>query len=179
VNRLAAAAGVIAAGAVSLLLLAPREPAPATAVAPQPARQPVAVAPRPAITAATPATPEPPRDVVLHGVVMRGAQSQALLSVGGRSQEPYAIGDAVEGGWTVHAIREQQVVLANAGAQSVVNVASAAAAPATADAVAPASSAPRLPGFVAGAPAPFTDAGASERNRRFLDAVHARRNTAP
>jgi hypothetical protein len=177
VSRLAAAAGVGAVAAVSLLLFAAREPAPAPLATPHAARQPAAIAAR--AVPAPAAQPERPRDLVLHGVLMRGAQSRALFSVGGRAQEPYAIGDPVEGGWTVQAIREQEVVLANGSAQAVVNLAAGApAAPAIAAIpVRTTASVPRLPGFVAGAPAPFTDAGASERNRRFLDAVHAHRGT--
>jgi hypothetical protein len=100
-----------------------------------------------------------------------------VLSVGGQPQAPYAIGDRVEGGWSVQSIGEQQVVLAKGGAQAVVPVATGTTAAATPAlrAGSGANAAPRLPGFVAGAPAPFTDAGASERNRRFLDAVHAKR----
>jgi hypothetical protein len=181
VSRLAAAGGAISAAAAALLWLAPRASAPAQPVSPAPA-PPVAMAyARPARlpVAATPAPPEVPHDVVLHGVLLRGARSQAVLSVGGAAQQPYALGDAVERGWTLHEVGAAQVVLANGRAQAVVPVAamtSAAshdAAPAAVAAI-EAGTGARRPALLAGQAMPFT-AGASERNRRFLEAVRARR----
>ncbi len=169
---LAAAAGVVVAGAVSLLFVGGRDE-PVARRASQPQAVPaIASAPRPAPAPRV----EPVTGVSLHGVLLRGAQSQALLTVDGQ-QQSYGVGDAVKGGWTVQTIREQQVVLTNGSASTAIGV--AAPAPATgqpgANTAAAASASAHLPGFVAGAAAPLSDAGASERNRRFLDAVQKAR----
>ena len=177
---LAAAAGVVVAGGVSLLWLgtrdAPPPPQPAAPIATAPVR------PAPRVAAASPATaPAPLTGVTLHGVLLRGAQSQALLSVDGQPQQPYGIGDVVKSGWSLQAIRDQQVVLANGAASTTLGVDTARPVP-VADQhqvtpLAAASSAPaRGPGFVAGAPAPFDMATAPERNKRFLDAIRAKRD---
>jgi type II secretory pathway component PulC len=184
VKWLAAAAGVLAAGGISLLLFGARDE-PATPAARQPAPAIASAAPAPRVAVPPPASRiEPPPGVTLQGVLLRGAQgaqSQALLTVDGR-QQSYAIGDSVKAGWTVQAIREQQVVLANGSASTAIGVAAPtpdAAAPEQRGATTPvaAAAAPRLPGFVPSAAAPLSDAGASERNRRFLDAVQAKERT--
>lgn len=175
---LAAAAGVMVAGGLVLLFVGGRDEAAPSGARPA-APTVAAAAPAARVTAPPPAKRiEPPAGVTLQGVLLRGAQgaqSQALLTVDGQ-QQPYAIGDRVKDGWTVQAIREQQVVLANGGASTALGVAAPAppaaagterGAPTPVAATAPA----RLPGFVAGAAAPLSDAGASERNRRFLEAV--------
>jgi hypothetical protein len=178
VKWLAAVAGVVVAGGASLLLLAPGP----SRQAPQPPSPPALQAPAPAPrVAAAPPAPAPLTGVTLHGVLLRGAQSQAILSVGGQPQQAYGVGDVVKPGWSVQAIREQQVVLANGTATSAVDVAAARPVPVadqhSATPVAAATSASaRAPGFVVGAPAPFDIANASDRNKRFLDAIRAKRD---
>jgi hypothetical protein len=181
VKWLAAAAGVLVAGGISLLFIGTRDD-PATPGARQPTPAIASAAPTPRAAVPPPASRiEPPAGVTLQGVLLRGAQgaqSQALLTVDGQ-QQSYAIGDSVKAGWTVQAIREQQVVLANGSASTAIGVATAtrdAAAPEQRGVTMPATAtaAARLPGFVPSAAAPLSDAGASERNRRFLDAVQAK-----
>jgi hypothetical protein len=178
VKWLAAVAGVVVAGGASLLWIGTRDvpepPQPAAHAAP-PAR------PAPHVAAAT-AHPSPPlTGVTLHGVLLRGAQSQAILSVDGQPQQAYGIGDLVKPGWSVQAIREQQVALGNGTASTTLGVDTARPMPVAAQGpaapmVAATTASARAPGFVAGAPAPFDMAGASERNKRFLDAIRARRD---
>jgi hypothetical protein len=177
VKWLAAVAGVVVAGGASLLWIGTRDvpepPQPAAHAAP-PAR------PAPHVAAAT-AHPSPPLTcVTLHGVLLRGAQSQAILSVDGQPQQAYGIGDLVKPGWSVQAIREQQVALANGTASTTLSVDTARPVPVadqrSGTPAAAANASARAPGFVAGAPAPFDMAGASERNKRFLDAIRARRD---
>lgn len=176
---LAAAAGVVVAGGASLLLVAPGETP--RAPPPPPALQAARPAPpAPRVAAASPA-PASLTGVTLHGVLLRGAQSQALLSVDGQPQQAYAIGDIVKTGWSLQAIHDQQVVLANGTSSTTLGVDTARPVP-VADqhpaAAAPAATgaSARTPGFVAGAPAPFDMATASERNKRFLDAIRAKRD---
>jgi hypothetical protein len=181
VKWLAAAAGVVVAGGASLLLLAPgasRRPPPAPSAPAVQAAPPARPAPR--VAAASPAQ-APLTGVTLHGVLLRGAQSQAILSVDGQPQQAYGIGDLVKPGWSVQAIREQQVALGNGTASTTLGVDTARPMPVAAQGpaapmVAATTASARAPGFVAGAPAPFDMAGASERNKRFLDAIRARRD---
>lgn len=176
---LAAAAGVVVAGGASLLLLSPR----VTQQAPQPPLPPPLRAappapPAPRVAAASPA-PASLTGVTLHGVLLRGAQSQALLSVDGQPQQSYGIGDVVKPGWSLQAIRDQQVVLANGAASTTLGVDTArpvAVADQHPAAAAATDASARAPGFVAGAAAPFDMATASERNKRFLDAIRAKRD---
>jgi hypothetical protein len=178
VKWLAAAAGVAVAGGASLLWIATRDapelPKPVARVA-APAR------PAPHVAAAAPQVAQPITGVTLHGVLLRGAQSQAILSVDGQPQQAYGIGDLVKPGWSVQAIREQQVALGNGRASTTLGVDTARPMPVAAQGpaapmVAATTASARAPGFVAGAPAPFDMAGASERNKRFLDAIRARRD---
>jgi general secretion pathway protein C len=180
VKWLAAAAGVAVAGGASLLWIATRDapelPKPVARVA-APAR------PAPHVAAAAPQVAQPITGVTLHGVLLRGAQSQAILSVDGGPQQAYGIGDLVKPGWSLQAVRDQQVVLANGAASTTVGVDAArpvaAANQGSAAPVVAAAAPARVPGFVAGAPAPFDTANASERNRRFLAAVHAKTHATP
>jgi general secretion pathway protein C len=176
VKWLAAVAGVVVAGGASMLWIDTRDvPEP-----PQPAAHAVPPArPAPHVVAATAHLSPPLTGVTLHGVLLRGMQSQAILSVDGGPQQAYGVGDVVKPGWSLQAIRDQQVVLANGTTTTAVEVAAArpvaVADQHSATPVAAATSASaRAPGFVTGAPAPFDMATASERNRRFLAAVHAK-----
>jgi hypothetical protein len=176
VKWLTAVAGVVVAGGAALLWIPTRDaPAP-----PPPPRQATAgVRPAPQLAAAAPPAAQPLSGVTLHGVLLRGAQSQAILSVDGGPQQTFGIGDVVKRGWSLQTVRDQQVVLANGDVSTTLGVDTARpvrvadqqpATPAAAANSAPA----RAPGFVGGAPAPFDLATASERNKRFLDAVHAK-----
>jgi hypothetical protein len=176
VKWLAAAAGVVAAGGLSLLFFAPGErpaqqPAAAHVATPAPAAHPA-----PRIAAAAPRE-QPLTGVTVHGVLLRGAQSQAILSVDGQPQQTYGIGDIVKPGWSVRAIREQQVVLASGSDSTTLGVATDVPPPRQQPAATPvvaANAAARLPGFVTGAATPMDDAAASERNRRFLAAIRSK-----
>jgi hypothetical protein len=177
VKWLAAAAGVVAAGGLSLLFFAPGE-RPAQQVAAAHVATPAPAAfPAPRTAAAAAPHEQALTGVTVHGVLLRGTQSQAILSVDGQPQQAYGIGDIVKPGWSVRTIREQQVVLANGSDSTTLGVATAVPTPReppSATPVVAANAAARLPGFVAGAPTPMDDAAASERNRRFLAAVRSK-----
>jgi general secretion pathway protein C len=180
VKWLAVAAAVVVTGGASLLWIVARDaPEPRHPVPPVATRAP----PAPHVAAAAPQVAQPITGVTLHGVVLRGTQSQAILSVDGGPQQAYGIGDVVKGGWSLRAIRDQQVVLANGDASASLGVDAARPAAAgnqgaVAPVVATAASA-RPSGLAAGIPAPMDDAAAHERNRRFLDIVRAKTHATP
>jgi hypothetical protein len=177
VKWLAAAAGVVAAGGLSLLFFAPGERAAQQVAAPRVATPAPPARPAPRIAAAAAPREQSLTGVTVHGVLLRGARSQAILSVDGQPQQAYGIGDIVKPGWSVRAIGDQQVVLANGSDSTTLGVATAVPPPNAQPAATPvvaANAAPRLPGFVAGAATPMDDAAASVRNRRFLNAVQAK-----
>ncbi len=180
---------LLASASVLVTIIAVALLRPAGAPEPAPAAPVAAAAPGqrlpapPAIVARAPHSqvPGPPQpSITLHGVIYRGnGRSQVLLSVAGRPEQAFALGDPVASGWRVHAIRPETVVLANGTELATIAVAAPVPSAATAAMPAPQPSAPaaarRLPGFVAG-PAPAGDsAQAHERNRRFLDAVQGAR----
>ncbi len=156
----------------ALRLAGQPQPGAARAPAQQLQSPPATIAPARATQSQAPGATRP--RIALHGVLYRaGGRSQVLLSVDGQPGQPFALGDAVGGGWSVRAIRPEAVVLANGTEQATFGLAAPPASTVAAATSAPAA-ARRLPGFVAG-PAPATDdAQAHERNRRFLDAVQGR-----
>ena len=181
------------AGAVLVaIVLALPGPGPAPALdaskavpvaAPVPATVPVAVSQPPPDSAV--ASAKPP--MVLRGLIYRGKgsnESQALLGVDGKPQQLFRQGDAVANGWSVQAIATDHVVVANGAATAKLTVMPASATPITTvaapgDKSAAANEAP-LAGFSQGGPPRAAANGtATERNRRFLQAVQNRRTAPP
>ena len=179
---------LLLAGAVLVaIVLALPGPAPTIDASPKappadlPAAAPVAaVQPRPD---SVPVAAQPA--IVLRGLIYRGkgsTESQALLSVDGRQQQLFRAGDAISAGWSLQAIAPDHVVVANGSASNKLAVTHA---PAPAVAATPpektvaANDAP-LAGFSQGGPPRASANGtATERNRRFLQAVQERRAARP
>jgi general secretion pathway protein C len=182
---------LLLAGAVLVaIVLALPGPAPTLDASPKapaadvPAATPVAaVQPRPdsvPVAAAQPA-------IVLRGLIYRGkgsAESQALLGVDGKQQQLFRAGDPISNGWSLQTIAADHVVVANGAASTKLAVMHAPAAPvatAAPEKTAQAHEAP-LAGFSQGGP-PRASANANgtatERNRRFLQAVQNRRAANP
>ncbi len=176
-------AGAILVGLVLWLLppAGPEPPAqraltqpPVAAQAPAPAAPPAPVVQQP--------VPEPPA-IVLGGLLYRGKenpQSQALLAVRGRPQQPYSSGDAVGDGWVLRSIEADHVLLAKgattARLEVVAGPAPVAVASPAADAASAAAAQAPLPGFALSPPPRAAREGsATERNRRFLQAAQSRR----
>ena len=177
---------LLLAGAVLVaIVLALPGPAPTLDASP---KAPAADVPAPApVAAAQPpqASVAAPPAFVLRGLIYRGkgsAESQALLGVDGRPQQLFRAGDAISNGWSLQAIAPDHVVVANGTASTKLAVMHAPAAPvatAAPEKAVPANEAP-LAGFTQGGP-PRASANstATERNRRFLQAVQSRRAANP
>ena len=141
----------------------------------------VAVQPRPD---STPAPAQPA--IVLRGLIYRGkgsTESQALLGVDGRQQQLFRAGDAISDGWQLKTIAPDHVVVANGATSTKLAVMHAPAAPVATTAppekTVAAAEAP-LAGFSQGGPPRASANGtATERNRRFLQAVQNRRAANP
>lgn len=169
--------------AVAVLLAGHGDPKEVVAAAPVPpvAPKPPAKVGRQGASAA--AQQQPVGDVTLHGVLLAGAggaASQVLLKVDGWPEQLYRVGDHVIRGWSVHEIGQHGAVLRQGASRARLAMATAQAAVGESASAGPAHppsaskpSAP-APGFMAGPPPRLTDEGASERNRRFLEARQAR-----
>ena len=175
---------LLLAGAVLVaIVLALPGPAPTLDASPKappaevPAAAPVAAVQPPQDNAPVAAPPA----IVLRGLIYRGkgsAESQALLGVDGRQQQLFRAGDAISGGWSLKTIAADHVVVANGSASTRLAVMHAPAAPvatAAPEKTVAANEAP-LAGFSQGGPPRASANGtATERNRRFLQAVQERR----
>jgi len=166
-------------GPAPVLDASPKAPLPA----PVPAVAPVTVSQPRADSA--PASGQPP--IVLRGLIYRGkgsSESQALLGVEGKPQQLFRAGEPVAGGWSLQAIGPDHVIVTNSAATSRLAVVHAPAAPISAQAPAAgkgvdAKDAP-LAGFTPGGPpSARSDGTATERNRRFMQAVQNRRAANP
>lgn len=123
-------------------------------------------------------------DVTLHGVLLAGpggAASQVLLKVDGWPEQLYRVGDQVIRGWSVDEIRQHEAVLRQGASRARLTMATAQADTGQSVLAGPSARAPSLsppsapaPGFIAGPPPQLTDEGASQRNRRFLEARQGR-----
>lgn len=178
---LLAAVAVLIALAVLLAGHGDRKEVVAAAPAPLVAPKPPPNVERQGTSAA--AQQQPVGDVTLHGVLLAGAggaASQVLLKVDGLPEQLYRVGDQVIRGWSVHEIGQHEAVLRQGGNRARLAMATAQAATGESAFAGPAHppsvakpSAP-APGFMAGPPPHLTDEGASERNRRFLEARQGR-----
>jgi hypothetical protein len=158
---------------------AAKAPAPVAA----PLSVPVAVPQLPANSA--PPSTQPP--MVLRGLIYRGkgsSESQALLAVDGKPQQLFRAGDAIAQGWSLQAIAPDHVIVAKDAATSKLAVVHSPA-PSITTVSGPAgnkaaANEPPLPGFSQGGPPRASANGtATERNRRFLQAVQSRRTANP
>ncbi len=181
VVRLVAATVLLAVSALLLGCGNPDEPVVASASVP-----PVAGMPAPAIERQQPPAAVPQQGlgaVTLHGILLRGiggVDSQVLLKVDGHAEQLYRVGDEVIRGWSVQEIREHDTVLAHGAARTRVAIANPqpasgqSAAAALGDPAAVSRASAPMAGFTAGPPPNLAEAGASERNRRFLEARQGR-----
>lgn len=166
-------------GPAPVLDASPKAPLPAAA----PAAAPVADSQPRADSAA--ASAQPP--IVLRGLIYRGkgsSESQALLGVEGKPQQLFRAGEPVSGGWSLQEIAPDHVIVANGAATTRLAVVHPPAAPVTTQApaagkTAAAKDAP-LAGFTPGGPPRArSDGTATERNRRFMQAMQNRRAANP
>lgn len=137
---------------------------------------------------AAPATPAAlpiaaPTGVRVHGVLQKGSQPQALMSIEGQPAHVFGVGDTVVRGWSLASVAADHVMLAQGDARARLDVSYSVSAPPAVTPPADAAAQPvpvglrnrtlvkddPLPGFVK------TEAGSPVRqpnpaaNRRFLE----------
>lgn len=139
-----AASAVIVADIVNTVAQGAFQTPPAFAVPPVVVKRRLPPPPPPVATTAAPVVlPVPPPPVKLVGTATGAAPHAVLLTVPGKEQKLYRVGDDVGGGWILETIRWNRVVLRNGQRREVLEVKFETEAPAMPQAAAPAS-APKM-----------------------------------